>query len=163
MCLRCFFIPYPQEANLSIFLYIDVIRQPIIYSIFTCKQLCCKAVNIFIWQFYYFSVLLFYLSPFIEKRFFFIQYIETIVFQPSTLPSFFLLSCQVHLLFFSLTEKNTFSEIVVIQNECRSWRRQIYEWMGTAGRKENFLTKTNLIGRKRWYNLKLLDLSISYY
>lgn len=60
-----FFIPYPQEANLQNFWFTDVIRYPIIHSIFfVCQQLNCKSVNVFIWQSYdFFNFLkLFYLK-----------------------------------------------------------------------------------------------------
>lgn len=48
-----FSIPDPQEANLQNFCFADVIRYPIIHSIFfVCKQSNWKSVNVFIWQSY---------------------------------------------------------------------------------------------------------------
>lgn len=61
-----FFIPYPQEANLQILWFTDIIRYSIIYPIFffVCKQLQCKSVKVFyltvLLPFQFFFTFLFY-------------------------------------------------------------------------------------------------------
>lgn len=122
-----FFIPYPREAKLQNFWFADVIRYPIILSIFfLCKQLNCKSVNVFIWQSYdFFSFYLFKIDYF--------SYTTYPIIFPSLYSSLFLPNfspLKLLLLCLSLEKK---------VSKTRSWMPSSFvtditlEWIGPLG------------------------------